>query len=69
MKKYRFKLTQEEVNAIWLVAKHVKGEGKYKRCFDNFIVKLEPFVSDYLKAPGVDLSKYCHGEIVFRDIE
>jgi hypothetical protein len=63
---YTFKFTQEEINAIWLVSLHVEGEGKYKEAFDRFRESLKPYVSDYLKEPGVDLSKYCTGRIVFR---
>jgi hypothetical protein len=67
-KTYTFKFTQEEINAIWLVSMHVGGEGKYKECFDKFREKLEPYVSDYLKKPDVDLSQYCTGRIIFRDV-
>ena len=66
MKKYKFKFTQEEINAIWIVAHFVGGKGKYKECFDGFIVKLKPYVSDYLKKDDVDLTRYCSGKIVFK---
>jgi len=63
MKMYEVVLSQEEIDAIWLLSQKVNGNGKYKDCLIELGRKLKPFVSErILKTP---LDRQVEGYITF----
>jgi len=49
MKMYEVTLSQDEIDAIWLLYHRVSGKGKYYDCIIELGKKLEPFVSENVK--------------------
>ncbi len=66
MKYYEVDLSQNEIDAIWLISQCVNGKGKYYRCIMGMGNKLEPFVSEWTKT--TQLSKQIEGVIIFNEI-